>query len=103
MVPEQRWMRRSTLPDSSECRIIRSSRRKNIALRIADDGVVEILAPAGVPDKILQEITAREKQLIARMRQCFEAIQPPVLSLDEGVLFALYGKFYPLHLIVSFL
>ena len=98
MVPEQHWMRRNTLPDSSECRIIRSLRRKNIALRIADDGVVEILAPAGVPEKILLEIPTREKLLIARMRQRLEAIRPPVLSLDEGALFALYGKFYPLHL-----
>ena len=98
MVPEQLWMRRNTLPDSAEYRIIRSGRRKSIALRIASDGVLEILAPAGVPETFLTGIPEREKLLISRMRRRFDALKPPPLSLEEGALFALSGKFYPLHL-----
>ena len=87
-----------TMPqnNSENYRIIRNPRRKRIALRIAPDGVLEILAPPEVPESFLARIPTAERTAIIRLRQQTQALQRPALSFDENSRFALLGKFYPL-------
>ena len=82
--------------NSENYRIIRNPRRKSIALRIAPDGVLEILAPPEVPESFLARIPTAERTAIIRLRQRTQALQRPELSFDENSRFALLGKFYPL-------
>ncbi len=91
-------MRRSILADTSTFRIIRNPRRKRIALRIADDGVLEILAPESVSETFLCEIPEKEAGVIARLRARNAGVMRPQAVFAEGNKFALLGKFYPLHL-----
>ena len=84
--------------DAPTFRIIRNPRRKRIALRIADDGVLEILSPEGVPEEFLQQIAERETAVIARLRAHSAGVIRPQAVFAEGRMFALLGKFYPLHL-----
>ena len=91
-------MRRSILADRPEFRIIRKQSRKRIALRIADDGVLEILAPENVPEAFLLQIPEKESGVIARLRSRSAEIRRPQAEFTEGAEFALLGKFYPLHL-----
>ena len=88
------------MAEASSCdfRIIRNIKRKRIALRIAPDGVLEILAPAAAPDEFLRAIPAKEPGLIARLRSRTQALARPQMVLEENARFALLGKFYPLHL-----
>ncbi len=81
---------------SEPYRIIRNPRRKRIALRIAPDGVLEILAPPEVPESFLARIPVSERVAIARLRKKTQALQLPELSFDENSRFALRGNFYPL-------
>ena len=92
-------MRRSILAETvPEIRIIRSLKRKRIALRFAPDGVLEILAPCSAPEEFLRAIPAKEPELIARLRSRTQALVRPDLVLNEDAKFALLGEFYPLHL-----
>ena len=92
-------MRRSTLAEAeSDFRIIRNAKRKRIALRIAPDGVLEILSPPGVPETFLRAIPAKEPELIDRLRSRAQALARPALVLEENSPLALLGNFYPLHL-----
>lgn len=92
------WTRRNTLPDGNEYRIIRSAKRKNIALRIAADGILEILSPAAVSETFLLRTIEQNRELILRLRRRAAVSKLPELRLEEGAMFALLGKFYPLHL-----
>lgn len=95
----QLWMRRNILAEISvDIRIIRNIKRKRIALRIAPDGVLEILAPAAVPEDFLRSIPAREPELISRLRLRTQTLARPQAVLEENAEFALLGRFYPLHL-----
>ena len=92
-------MRRSILADAvPDFRIIRSFKRKRIALRFAPDGVLEILAPSAVPEEFLRAIPVKEGELIARLRSRTQRLARPALILEENAKFALLGEFYPLHL-----
>ena len=82
----------------STFRIVRRSRRRKIALRIAPDGVLEILSPVNVPETFLRQLPHTESELIARLRERTAAVMRPKAVFAEGEKFALLGKFYPLHL-----
>ena len=83
------------MPDA-EFRIIRSARRRRIALRIGRDGVTEILSPPDVPDTILHRIAAESGEVIAKLRTKTSWKKPP--KFFEGENFMLLGKPYPLRL-----
>lgn len=77
-------------------RIIRSPRRKRIALRIAADDVVEILAPPAVPESFLLKLLEREHAAITSLQQ--RAQRHLQLDFSENARFLLLGVPYPLHL-----
>lgn len=91
-------MRRSILAEKNiDFRIVRNVRRKRVALRIAPDGVLEILAPVNVPEAFLNQIPEKEAGVIARLRSRSVQVRRQAV-FAEGETFALLGKFYPLHL-----
>ena len=77
-------------------RIIRSCRRQRIALRIAPDGMVEILAPEHVPEKFLLQLLEREHATVTKLKQRNK--QHHELNFSENSTFLLLGTPYPLHL-----
>ena len=79
-----------------EFRIIRSQRRKKIALRIAADGVIEVLSPAYVPETFLLQLLEQEHDTITSLQK--KAKPKPQLDLSENATFMLLGTAYPLHL-----
>ncbi|MBR2344610.1 MAG: M48 family metallopeptidase [Lentisphaeria bacterium] len=84
------------MPDASNYRIIRSSRRKQVALRIADDGTVEILAPEKISDQILHQMFMHSGDIVKKLqlrRTC-----RPAPAFTENSQFWLLGRLYPLHL-----
>ncbi len=92
-------MRRNILAEIPvDFRIIRNIKRRRIALRIAPDGVLEILAPVAVPEDFLRAIPAKEPELIDRLRSRTQALTRRQPVFEENSQFALLGKFYPLHL-----
>lgn len=92
-------MRRNILAEIPvDFRIIRNIKRRRIALRIAPDGVLEILAPVAVPEDFLRSIPVREPELIDRLRLRTQTLARPQAVLEENAEFALLGRFYPLHL-----
>ena len=86
------------MAETAMFRIIRNPRRRRIALRIADDGALEILAPDNVPEAFLCQIPKKEASIIARLRARSAQVRRPQPVFAEGEKFALLGKFYPLHL-----
>ena len=91
-------MRRNILPDDMSFRIIRNPRRRNIALRIAPDGVFEVLSPPDVPEEFLSRLLLRRRTELEQLKQKTAHLRRAVPEFTEGELFALLGKFYPLHL-----
>ena len=79
-------------------RIIRNPRRRNIALRIAPDGVVEVLSPPDVPEDFLSRLVLRRQTELEQLKQKTAHLRSNIPKFVEGELFALLGKFYPLHL-----
>lgn len=79
-------------------RIIRNRRRRHIAMRIAPDGVVELLAPPEVPDDFLERLFYRKQDEIEILKRKTSRLRRATPEFSEGELFALLGKFYPLHL-----
>ena len=67
-------------------------------MRIAADGVLEILAPPGVPEEFLSGLLIRCREEIDRLRKKSAVRSSHPVRFAEGELFALLGKFYPLHL-----
>ena len=81
---------------SDEVRICRSSRRRRVVLRIAEDGIAELLVPAYFSDSAAQQIIAENASVITRLRQRAELNKSarPVCSDNGQLLFC--GKSYPL-------
>ena len=81
---------------SDEVRICRSSRRRRVVLRIAEDGIAELLVPAYFSDSAAQQIIAENASVITRLRQRAELNKSarPVFSDNGQLLFC--GKSYPL-------
>ncbi|MCI5779164.1 MAG: M48 family metallopeptidase [Lentisphaeria bacterium] len=84
------------MPISEPFRIIRSPRRKHLAMRIDDDGVLEVLAPPRIPESLLRQAVAGESDAVARLRWRFTRPEPPDFS--ENASFMLLGTPYPLRL-----
>lgn len=67
-------------------------------MRIAPDGVVELLAPSAVPDDFLERLFYRKQDELEILKRKTSRIRRTIPEFAEGELFALLGKFYPLHL-----
>ena len=82
---------------SDEVRICRSSRRSRVVLRIAEDGIAELLVPAYFSDSAAQQVIAENASVITRLRQRAELNKSarPVFSDNGQLLFC--GKSYPLY------
>ena len=80
----------------NEFKVTRSSRRKRIALRIAPDGVLEVLAPQNCTLSVIRRIIAANGEVIARLRAKTPRRVHPFFQ--ENTTFPLLGKYYPLHL-----
>ena len=81
---------------SDEVRICRSSRRRRVVLRIAEDGIAELLVSAYFSDSAAQQVIAENASVITRLRQRAELNKSarPVFSDNGQLLFC--GKSYPL-------
>ena len=84
------------MPAESVFRIIRSARRKRVAFRQGADGILEVLAPPGVPESFLRQLVERERAVIAKI--CAAYCRRQQVDFSEGAEFRLLGKSYPLHL-----
>jgi predicted metal-dependent hydrolase len=77
-------------------RIIRSARRRRTAFRFAPDGILEILAPETESELILQRLIDVNREIIEKLR--IRTPERQQLNFEEGNMFMLLGKPYPLHL-----
>ena len=79
-----------------EVRICRSSRRRRVVLRIAEDGIAELLVPAYFSDTAAKQLIAENASVITRLRQRAQLNKSarPVFSDNGQLLFC--GKSYPL-------
>ena len=84
------------MPNKLQYRIIHSAKRRRIAFRIAPDGVLEVLAPENANEVILKTLIDANRGVIEKLR-LRTPLRPP-LSFEEGNMFMLLGKPYPLHL-----
>lgn len=91
-------MRRNILKDSADFRIVRHPRRRKIALRIAPDGAVELLAPPDVPEKFLRQIFQQQRNKIDSLLAGSRENLPRLPEFTEGEIFFLLGKSHALHL-----
>lgn len=83
------------MPENNRFRIIRSQRRKHLALRIADDGTLEILSPLNLPEAIIHQLLIKNEAIIHRLQVKSQKRQP---DFTEGSRFMFLGKAYTLHL-----
>ena len=81
---------------NADCRIIRSARRTRVALRVGDDGVLEVLVPLRFPERLIRQMIERESATIARLLA--RAARRPRPELRDGETFMLLGQPYPLRL-----
>jgi len=64
------WTRSATLPDAEgPVRIVFSPRRKRVAFRIGEDGVLEVLSPRGVPPRVLAKILDLNADAVSALRR----------------------------------
>jgi len=77
-------------------RLIASSRRRRIALRVAPDGVLEVLAPVGVAAAEAEQLILRHSAIVNRLVSRFQKTTPSVLQ--EGSLCLYRGEAYPVKL-----
>lgn len=89
-------MQKSILPmqENNLYRVIYSPRRKRIALRLAADGVLEVLSPDKFPEHLLRKLVMDNQHLITRLRKAPEKNLP---DFTEGNTFMLLGVRYPLR------
>ena len=89
-------MQKSILPmlGNNLYRVIYSPRRKRIALRLAADGVLEVLSPDKFPEHLLRKLVMDNQHLIGRLRKAPRKNLP---DLTEGNTFMLRGAPYPLR------
>jgi len=85
------------LPDAEgPIRIVFSPRRKRVAFRIGEDGVLEVLSPRGVPPGILAKILDLNAEAIAGLRRRAERIRSRRKAAEraycEGETFFLMGE-----------
>lgn len=66
-----------------ECRVIRSGRRKTVCIRVARDGVPELLVPALIPDMELRRIAAKYAGWIDEHAKGFEKLME---SREDSIL-----------------
>lgn len=57
-----------------ECRVIRSERRKTVCIRVAGDGVPELLVPTFITDMELRHIAGRYAGWIDEHAKSFEEL-----------------------------
>lgn len=81
---------------NADFRIIRSARRTRIALRVGDDGVLEVLAPPRVSETLLRRMVEEQSAVIAGLLA--RAARRPKPELRDGETFMLLGEPYPLRL-----
>lgn len=85
--------------DEYDFNIIRSPRRKRIALRLTPEGKVEILCPQGTGEAVLKQLISANLHLIDKLkRRQSKQPAPQRLSFAENDLLPLLGKNFPLHL-----
>ena len=90
-------MPKSSSPMQNEnFRIIRSVKRKRAAIRIAADGIVEILVPQPASDAFAAALFKNNLLLINRLKARTVIRTAP--DFREGAAFMLLGTPYPLHL-----
>ena len=80
--------------------IIRSARRKRITFRIRpEDGILEVLAPPGIPETQLAAILRNHAEKIDALRQKVrkKTQHLPVYRFEEGEFFLYRGSWYPLR------
>ncbi|MBE6385986.1 MAG: M48 family metallopeptidase [Lentisphaerae bacterium] len=78
---------------NGEYRIIVSKRRRRMAFRINDSGVLEILVPEGTPESLAVKVAAEHRDVIEKLYAEFAQQAPgPRYQFKEGELFPLWNK-----------
>ena len=80
----------------SNFRLVYSARRRRIALQIAPDGVLEILAPPGVSMDEAESLISRHRRVVERLISRYQRTAPE--TLGEGTLCFYRGTSYPVQL-----
>jgi len=82
-------------------KIIRTKRRKTVALQITEDATLIVRAPLRVRDKIIQEIVNHHSKWIERKIEQMRArkLKYSPKKFVEGEEFLYLGKYYKLHIV----
>lgn len=74
-------------------RTVVSQRRKNTALRIGSDGILEVLVPAGMREEKIRELLKSNMRIVEKLFRKAASEEPrKTFSFTEGELFPFAGK-----------
>jgi len=77
--------------------VIVSPKRRRIAFRIGEKGVLEVLSPPGVSPSFLRRLVEREAPLIEKLRQKSAMRKREKADFSEGSFFPCLGRYYPIR------